>query len=82
MDWGNRQVNHEKIPSEISYSATSSNCEEQWGADFSPDAIIFKDLKADLQAQESEHKPRHSRNPYENYCLSPEDVLRDYMEKI
>jgi hypothetical protein len=51
-DWGNRMLNHDKIPSVFSYSKASDLGEQQWGADISPTAVAMIHTKLELALSE------------------------------
>jgi hypothetical protein len=52
LDWGSRMSNQGKVPSVISYSHPSAAMEQQWGSDFSPDAILMLHTKLELGLQD------------------------------
>lgn len=52
-DWGPQMGNHDKIPSVISYSPTSSVGEQQWGCSLSPRAVTMVHTKLELDVQEN-----------------------------
>lgn len=50
-DWG-ASGTHDKIPSVISYSETTTAGEEQWGLDLSPNALAMVNTKLELDVQD------------------------------
>jgi hypothetical protein len=50
-DWGVSGA-HDKIPSVISYSETTTADEQQWGLDLSPNALAMVNTKMELDVQD------------------------------
>lgn len=50
MDYGKNMNTAHKVPSVLSYSP-APNRERQWGADLSPEAVIHKNMKLQLDVQ-------------------------------